>query len=264
VVAVDDQAGGGLADGGSAGPEVHVVQGRRVRRVRGGGAGRADLRQRRRVGGAGVEEDTGDLHTVDVGHRHGRDAVVRDEGGEPEPEPEDDGVRTGHPQRLVEMVDTGRDQQVGLGASTDSPRCTGAPGTPGSWPRRAGSPTASWERWVRTTRGGGTTAHPSSPHDVQDASADAITACGLLDLSAATGRREYHRTAVRILTALSQTCLTRTSARAEAVVARCTRNRPAEDGIEISLPYADHYLLEGILRPLGPAAPDRAIDLPSA
>jgi unsaturated chondroitin disaccharide hydrolase len=105
---------------------------------------------------------------------------------------------------------------------------------------------------------------PQQPQDVQDASADAITACGLLDLSAATGRREYHRTAVRILTALSQTCLTRTSARAEAVVARCTRNRPAEDGIEISLPYADHYLLEGILRPLGPAAPDRAIDLPSA
>lgn len=50
-------------------------------------------------------------------------------------------------------------------------------------------------------------------------------------------------------------------ARAEAVVARCTRNRPAEDGIEISLPYADYFLLEGILRVLRPEDVDRAIDL---
>ncbi|MFJ4525524.1 hypothetical protein ACIP4Y_31985 [Streptomyces sp. NPDC088810] len=33
-------------------------------------------------------------------------------------------------------------------------------------------------------------------------------------------------------------------------MARCTRNRPADDGIEISLPYAGCYLLEGILRVL--------------
>jgi unsaturated chondroitin disaccharide hydrolase len=44
-------------------------------------------------------------------------------------------------------------------------------------------------------------------------------------------------------------------------VARCTRNRPAEDGIEISLPYADYYLLEAILRVLRPRDVDRAIDL---
>ncbi|MFF7856305.1 hypothetical protein [Streptomyces sp. NPDC007904] len=49
--------------------------------------------------------------------------------------------------------------------------------------------------------------------------------------------------------------------RAQVVVARCTRNRPAEDGIEISLPYADYYLLEGILRVLRPRDVDRAIDL---
>ncbi|MFG2606413.1 glucuronyl hydrolase [Streptomyces sp. NPDC048514] len=102
---------------------------------------------------------------------------------------------------------------------------------------------------------------PQQPHDIKDASAGAIMACGLLDLSAATGRREYREVAVRILTALSETCLTRKSARAEAVVARCTRNRPAEDGIEISLPYADYYLLEGILRVLRPRDVDRAIDL---
>ncbi|MES4891176.1 glycoside hydrolase family 88 protein [Streptomyces sp. NPDC096012] len=102
---------------------------------------------------------------------------------------------------------------------------------------------------------------PQQPHDIKDASAGAVMACGLLDLAAATGRREYRQVAVRILTALSETCLTRNSARAEAIVARCTRNRPAEDGIEISLPYADYYLLEGILRVLRPQDVDRAIDL---
>ncbi|MGV4981134.1 glycoside hydrolase family 88 protein [Streptomyces sp. NRAIS4] len=102
---------------------------------------------------------------------------------------------------------------------------------------------------------------PQVPYDIKDASAGAVTACGLLDLSAASGRPEYRQVALRILTALSETCLTRNSTRAEAIVARCTRNRPAEDGIEISLPYADYYLLEGILRVLQPEDVDRAVDL---
>ncbi|MEU8690178.1 glycoside hydrolase family 88 protein [Streptomyces sp. NPDC048665] len=102
---------------------------------------------------------------------------------------------------------------------------------------------------------------PQQPHDVKDASAGAVMACGLLDLSTATGRPEYRDVALRILTALCETCLTTRSTRAQAVVARCTRNRPAEDGIEISLPYADYYLLEGILRVLQPKDVDRAVDL---
>ncbi|MFJ6084944.1 glycoside hydrolase family 88 protein [Streptomyces sp. NPDC092369] len=102
---------------------------------------------------------------------------------------------------------------------------------------------------------------PQAPNDIKDASAGAITACGLIDLAAASGRPAYRDVALRLLTALSETCLTRNSTRADAVVARCTRNRPAEDGIEVSLPYADYYLLEGILRVLRPADVDRAIDL---
>lgn len=102
---------------------------------------------------------------------------------------------------------------------------------------------------------------PQQPYDVKDASAGAVMACGLLDLSAAAGRHDYRQIALRILTALPETCLTTTSTRAEAIVARCTRNRPAEDGVEISLPYADYYLLEGILRVLRPQDVDRAIDL---
>ncbi|NNN29876.1 glucuronyl hydrolase [Streptomyces sp. S3(2020)] len=102
---------------------------------------------------------------------------------------------------------------------------------------------------------------PQQPHDIKDASAGAIMACGLLDLSTTTGTPSYRDAALRLLTALSRTCLTTKSARADATVARCTRNRPAEDGIEISLPYADYYLLEGILRVLQPQDVDRAIDL---
>ncbi|NUP24652.1 MAG: glucuronyl hydrolase [Streptomyces sp.] len=102
---------------------------------------------------------------------------------------------------------------------------------------------------------------PQQPYDIKDASAGAIMACGLLDLSVATGRQAYREVALRLLTALAETCLTRNSTRADAVVARCTRNRPSEDGVEISLPYADYYLLEGILRVLQPQDVDRAIDL---
>ncbi|MFJ9542272.1 glucuronyl hydrolase [Streptomyces sp. NPDC101225] len=102
---------------------------------------------------------------------------------------------------------------------------------------------------------------PQQPYDVKDASAGAVMACGLLDLAAATGRQAYRAVALRMLTELSTTCLTRNSARADAVVARCTRNRPAEDGVEISLPYADYYLMEGILRVLQPRDVDRAVDL---
>jgi len=104
---------------------------------------------------------------------------------------------------------------------------------------------------------------PQAPNDVKDASAGVIMACGLLDLAELTHRPQYRESALRILTAVSRTCLTTKSARAEASVARCTRNRPAEDGVEVSLPYADYYLLEGILRVLDRSKADRAIDLSS-
>jgi unsaturated chondroitin disaccharide hydrolase len=100
---------------------------------------------------------------------------------------------------------------------------------------------------------------PQAPNDVKDASAGAIMACGLLDLATATGEQHYHDAGAAILDALAGTCLTTRSARAEAIVARCTRNRPAEDGVEISLPYADYYLLEGLTRLLRPADANRVL-----
>lgn len=102
---------------------------------------------------------------------------------------------------------------------------------------------------------------PQQPYDIKDASAGAAMACGLLDLAVATGQSRYRQAGLDILAALCRTCLTVHSTRADAVVARCTRDRPAEDGIEISLPYADYYLFEGLLRLLRPAQLAKAIGL---
>src|SRR6266567_3915793 len=102
---------------------------------------------------------------------------------------------------------------------------------------------------------------PQNPFDIKDASAGAIMACGLLDLAVASHQPHYREAGIRILDAISRTCLTTHSTRADAVVARCTRNRPAEDGIEISLPYADYYLMEGLLRLLRPQQIAQAIGL---
>lgn len=79
---------------------------------------------------------------------------------------------------------------------------------------------------------------PLGANDVKDASAGAIMACGLVG-----------------------TCLTTKSARAEAILARGTRNRPSEDGVEVSLPYGDYYLFEAILRVLKPTQLAKAIGL---
>jgi unsaturated chondroitin disaccharide hydrolase len=102
---------------------------------------------------------------------------------------------------------------------------------------------------------------PQQPFDIKDASAGAIMACGLLDLAVAAHQPRYRLAALRILDAISTTCLTTHSTRADAVLARCTRNRPGEDGIEISVPYGDYYLMEGLLRELRPQQLARAIGL---
>ncbi|MEV6715838.1 glycoside hydrolase family 88 protein [Lentzea sp. NPDC051208] len=102
---------------------------------------------------------------------------------------------------------------------------------------------------------------PLGVNDIKDSSAGAIMACGLLDLAKATGTTRYRDRALRILDGLVSTCLTTRSARAEAILARGTRNRPAEDGVEVSLPYGDYYLYEAILRVLKPAQIAEAIGL---
>ncbi|WP_273936959.1 glycoside hydrolase family 88 protein [Kutzneria chonburiensis] len=102
---------------------------------------------------------------------------------------------------------------------------------------------------------------PLAPNDIKDSSAAAVNAAGMLDLARLTGNPRYEAAALRFLDALGRSCLTTKSARADAVLARGTRNRPAEDGIEIGLPYADYYLMEAILRVLRPDRAKLALDL---
>jgi unsaturated chondroitin disaccharide hydrolase len=102
---------------------------------------------------------------------------------------------------------------------------------------------------------------PYAPNDIKDSSAGAIAACGLLDLASVTHVQRYATTSVRILDALARTCLTRKSAQAQAILARGTRNRRTEVGIEVSLPYGDYYFMEALLRLLRPAELGRAIGL---
>ncbi|GLZ32948.1 glucuronyl hydrolase [Lentzea sp. NBRC 105346] len=102
---------------------------------------------------------------------------------------------------------------------------------------------------------------PLAPNDIKDSSAGAIMACGLIDLARATGRYGYHVAALRILDALCDTCLTTRSERADAILARATRNRRNETGIEVSFPYGDYYLMEALLRVLKPRELGAAIGL---
>jgi unsaturated chondroitin disaccharide hydrolase len=102
---------------------------------------------------------------------------------------------------------------------------------------------------------------PLAPNDIKDASAGAIMACGLIDLAKETGRWQYRERALRILDALCRTCLTAKSTEAEAVLARSTRNRRTETGIEVSFPYGDYYLVEALLRVLKPKEVAKAIGL---
>ncbi|SDN33696.1 glycoside hydrolase family protein [Allokutzneria albata] len=102
---------------------------------------------------------------------------------------------------------------------------------------------------------------PYAPHDIRDSSAGAITACALLDLAKITGNNRYRETAVSVLNAITDTCLTTKSSRAEAIVGRGTRHRGAEGGIEVSLPYGDYYYVEALLRLFRPAELAAAIGL---
>jgi hypothetical protein len=76
-----------------------------VRRVR-----RPHPQQRRRAHRTRVEDEARDLDTLHVGDRHRHDPVLRAE--RRHAEPEDDRVRTLHPDRRVDSVDARREEQV--------------------------------------------------------------------------------------------------------------------------------------------------------
>lgn len=96
--------------------------------------------------------------------------------------------------------------------------------------------------------------HPDIPNVERDASAGAIAASGLLELSRLTsGERSslYRETAERILATLSASYVDARSA--GAILQHAVGSRPHNSEVDVGLVYADYYFIEALIR-------DRSID----
>jgi len=92
--------------------------------------------------------------------------------------------------------------------------------------------------------------HPGIPNVERDASAAAIAASGLLELSRHTKGAEsqrFRRNAERIISSLSATYLTEGTG-SQAILAHSVGNRPQNGEVDVGLVYADYYFVEALLR----------------
>ena len=95
--------------------------------------------------------------------------------------------------------------------------------------------------------------HPAIPNTYRDASAAAIAASGLFDLSrkASPGKSQRYRAAAeQILTALSSGYLTEGTSSA-AILAHSVGNLPQNGEIDVGIVYADYFFVEALLRQRG-------------
>lgn len=95
--------------------------------------------------------------------------------------------------------------------------------------------------------------HPQIPNIERDASAGAIAASALLDLSRRVSggkSKEYRQVAERILRTLSLQYLTDKSPMAS-VLAHSVGGRPQNSEVDVGLVYADYYFVEALLRQRG-------------
>nr|MBA3404679.1 DUF4861 family protein [Gemmatimonadaceae bacterium] len=92
--------------------------------------------------------------------------------------------------------------------------------------------------------------HPGIPNVERDASAAAIAASGLLELSRHTKGAEsqrFRRNAERIIGSLSAAYLTEGTG-SQAILAHSVGNRPHNGEVDVGLVYADYYFVEALLR----------------
>jgi unsaturated chondroitin disaccharide hydrolase len=93
-------------------------------------------------------------------------------------------------------------------------------------------------------------AAPDIPNDIKDASAAAIAASALVELSTLIKSEDlqskYWNTAERILASLSSDKYLSVSN--DAILRHCVGNKPADSEVDVSLIYADYYYLEALLR----------------
>jgi|GEM_PF-417602 len=95
--------------------------------------------------------------------------------------------------------------------------------------------------------------HPQLPYVERDASAAAIAASALLDLSkrsSSTNNARYREAAERILGTLSTQYLTEKSGMAS-ILAHAVGGRPLNSEIDVGLVYGDYYFVEALLRQRG-------------
>lgn len=95
--------------------------------------------------------------------------------------------------------------------------------------------------------------HPQIPGVERDASAAAIAASGLLDLSRRVSGEQsqrYRRVAERILRTLSLQYLTRNTSMTS-ILAHSVGGRPQNSEVDVGIVYADYYFVEALLRQRG-------------
>jgi unsaturated chondroitin disaccharide hydrolase len=90
---------------------------------------------------------------------------------------------------------------------------------------------------------------PNIPNEERDASAAAIMASGLLELSMHANRKDFKTSAEEILKSLSTpTYLAPTGSNHDFILMHSVGHKPAKSEIDVPIIYADYYYIEGLLR----------------
>jgi len=95
-------------------------------------------------------------------------------------------------------------------------------------------------------------AAPNIPNEEKDASAAAIAASGLLELSqlatASEAQAKYRNAALNILASLSSPAYLAEGTNSSGILLHAVGNRPSGSEVDVSLIYADYYFIEALLR----------------
>ena len=91
---------------------------------------------------------------------------------------------------------------------------------------------------------------PGIPNEPRDASAAAMTASALIELSSYSENSDYYfNSAELILKSLtSDRYLAKAGTNSNFILKHCTGNYPNNSEIDVSLNYADYYFVEALLR----------------
>jgi unsaturated chondroitin disaccharide hydrolase len=88
---------------------------------------------------------------------------------------------------------------------------------------------------------------PDIPDEEKDASAAAIAASGMLELSEITGDDQYHDQAVRILKSLSSPEYQAKGVN-DAILLHSVGSKPGDSEVDVPIIYAEYYYVEALLR----------------